>query len=276
MTYQHPSGAFFRHPYRFTTPSTIALEQYVAGAGDWETLPSNLTPQPTRFPSLDLPEETLLTSLPDLPEEIEVIPSIHSPRSTVSPFSSPKFPLQETGIPVVIRSNRETSDDDYRPHSPTTSEYSAWLQENCLITIACDRTITKFYQRAGHPRLESETTTQYWQRQTASRAETDTINEVEAEAYHQHPLRFEPIWLKQYREYHAHQIEQELPGVSITTWMVQRTYPPGNTDSRRAGRLIHEYMAFQVSRAAHDSDLEAFGGGSGMEASGSSGAGGYY
>ncbi|SJL18656.1 uncharacterized protein ARMOST_22253 [Armillaria ostoyae] len=136
-------------------------------------------------------------------------------------------------------------------------------------TITRDRTATQFYERASRPQLESETTTQYWQRQSATPAETSAINEIEEETYRQCPRPITPIWLERYRQYRSHQMEQGLPGVSIATWMEYRARA-GDRDPRRAGTRVQEYMAFQSSVYINRSDLEAFGGGSGMDASGSS------
>ncbi|KAK0434775.1 hypothetical protein EV421DRAFT_1909071 [Armillaria borealis] len=120
------------------------------------------------------------------------------------------------------------------PHSPEVSPplltYDELLQQ---VTILRQRKSLHDSSRAttksSKPSLMTEplpssTSAQVahnWRQQTASHAETNAINEVEAEAYRQHPLRFELIWLEQYREYRAHQIEQGLPGVSITMWMAQ-------------------------------------------------------
>ncbi|SJL01523.1 uncharacterized protein ARMOST_04845 [Armillaria ostoyae] len=136
-------------------------------------------------------------------------------------------------------------------------------------TIARDRTATQFYERASRPQLEDETTTQYWQRQSATAAETSAINEIEEETYRQRPRPITPIWLNRYRQYRSHQMEQGLPGVSIATWMEYRARA-GDRDPRRAGTRVQEYMAFQVSAYTNRSDLDAFGGGSGMDASESS------
>ncbi|SJL05065.1 uncharacterized protein ARMOST_08437 [Armillaria ostoyae] len=136
-------------------------------------------------------------------------------------------------------------------------------------TITRDRTATQFYERASCPQLESETTTQYWQRQTATPAETSAINEIEEETYRQRPRPITPIWLHRYREYRSHQMERGLPGVSIATWMEYRARA-GDRDPRRAGTRVQEYMAFQASAYTNRSDLDAFGGRSGMDASGSS------
>ncbi|SJL17404.1 uncharacterized protein ARMOST_20954 [Armillaria ostoyae] len=136
-------------------------------------------------------------------------------------------------------------------------------------TITRDRTATQFYERASRPQLESETTTQYWQRQSATAAETSAINEIEEETYRQRPRPITPIWLERYRQYRSHQMERGLPGVSIATWMEYRARA-GDRDPQRAGMRVQEYMAFQASAYTNRSDLEAFGGGSGMDASGSS------
>ncbi|SJL10452.1 uncharacterized protein ARMOST_13838 [Armillaria ostoyae] len=136
-------------------------------------------------------------------------------------------------------------------------------------TITRDRTAARFYERAGRPQLESETTTQYWQRQSATAAETSAINEIEEETYRQRPRPITPIWLERYRQYRSHQMERGLPGVSIATWMEYRARA-GDRDPRRAGTRVQEYMAFQASAYTNRSDLDAFGGGSGMDASGSS------
>ncbi|KAK0456969.1 hypothetical protein EV421DRAFT_1729479 [Armillaria borealis] len=199
----------------------------------------------------------------------EGIRSIATSRPTLSIPSSPEFPLQEPGIPIIIRTDTPTNDDSYTPHSPTNSEYIVWLSDHHLAPHTADRlphtasrsstltpdpqstsiirraatasrdaaareeltTIAEFYCHAAGPRLEMETSAQYWRRQHANRAETDAINEAEAEAYHQYPLQFEPVWLERYRQYWAHQIEQRLPGVSISTWMEQRACTcSGNND----------------------------------------------
>ncbi|SJL16606.1 uncharacterized protein ARMOST_20132 [Armillaria ostoyae] len=136
-------------------------------------------------------------------------------------------------------------------------------------TITRDRTATQFYERASRPQLESETTTQYWQRQSATPAETSAINEIEEETYRQRPRPITPIWLERYRQYRSHQMEQGLPGVSIATWMEYRARA-GDRDPRRAGTRVQEYMAFQASTYTNRSDLDTFGGRSGMDASESS------
>ncbi|SJL08021.1 uncharacterized protein ARMOST_11380 [Armillaria ostoyae] len=94
-------------------------------------------------------------------------------------------------------------------------------------------------------------------------------NEIEEETYRQRPRPITPIWLERYRQYRSRQMERGLPGVSIATWMEYRARA-GDRDPRRAGTRVQEYMAFQASAYTDRSDLEAFGGGSGMEASGSS------
>ncbi|SJL18731.1 uncharacterized protein ARMOST_22330 [Armillaria ostoyae] len=136
-------------------------------------------------------------------------------------------------------------------------------------TITRNRTATQFYERASRPQLESETTTQYWQRQSATAAETSAINEIEEETYRQRPRPITPIWLERYRQYRSHQMEKGLPGVSIATWMEYQARA-GDRDPRRAGTRVQEYMAFQASAYTNRSDLDAFGGRSGMDASGSS------
>ncbi|SJL15094.1 uncharacterized protein ARMOST_18576 [Armillaria ostoyae] len=132
-------------------------------------------------------------------------------------------------------------------------------------TITRDRTATQFYERASRPQLESETTTQYWVRQTATPAETSAINEIEEETYRQRPRPITPIWLRRYREYRSHQMEQGLPGVSIATWMEYRARA-GDRDPRRAGTRVQEYMAFQASAYTDRSDLDAFGGSADVQA----------
>ncbi|SJL06442.1 uncharacterized protein ARMOST_09779 [Armillaria ostoyae] len=136
-------------------------------------------------------------------------------------------------------------------------------------TITRDRVAAQFYERASRPQLENETTTQYWQRQSATTVEASAINEIEVETYNQRPRPITPIWLERYRQYRSHQIERGLPGVSIATWMEYRARA-GDRDPRRAGTRVQEYMAFQASAYTDRSDLDAFGGGSGMDASGSS------
>ncbi|SJL01489.1 uncharacterized protein ARMOST_04811 [Armillaria ostoyae] len=128
-----------------------------------------------------------------------------------------------------------------------------------------DRIATQFYERASRPQLESETTTQYWQRQTATPAETSAINEIEEETYRQRPRPITPIWLHRYREYRSHQMERGLPGVSIATWMEYRARA-GDRDPRRAGMRVQEYMAFQASAYTNRSDLDAFGGSADIQA----------
>ncbi|SJL15506.1 uncharacterized protein ARMOST_19006 [Armillaria ostoyae] len=132
-------------------------------------------------------------------------------------------------------------------------------------TITRDRTATQFYERASRPQLENETTTQYWQRQAATPAETSAINEIEEETYRQRPRPITPIWLERYRQYRTHQMEQGLPGVSIATWMEYRARA-GDRDPRRAGTRVQEYMAFQASAYTNRSDLDAFGGSTDVQA----------
>ncbi|SJL13670.1 uncharacterized protein ARMOST_17118 [Armillaria ostoyae] len=132
-------------------------------------------------------------------------------------------------------------------------------------TIARDRTAANFYKRASRPQLEGETTTQYWQRQTASPAETNAINEIEVETYNQRPRPITPIWLQRYRQYCSHQMEQGLPGVSIAMWMEYQARA-GDCNPRRAGVQVQEYMAFQASAYTDRSDLDAFGGRSDVQA----------
>ncbi|SJL16538.1 uncharacterized protein ARMOST_20064 [Armillaria ostoyae] len=132
-------------------------------------------------------------------------------------------------------------------------------------TIARDRTATQFYERASRPQLENETTTQYWQRQSATSAETSAINEIEEETYRQRPRPITPIWLERYRQYRSHQMERGLPGVSIATWMEYRART-GDRDPRRAGTRVQEYMAFQASAYTDRSDLDAFGGSADVQA----------
>ncbi|SJL18702.1 uncharacterized protein ARMOST_22301 [Armillaria ostoyae] len=122
-------------------------------------------------------------------------------------------------------------------------------------TIRRDRIAANFYERASCPQLENETTTQYWQRQTASPAETNAINEIEVETYNQRPRPITPIWLQRYRQYRSHQMEQGLPGVSIATWMEYRARA-GDRDPRRAGVRVQEYMAFQVWKQADPAEQE--------------------
>ncbi|KAK0449946.1 hypothetical protein EV421DRAFT_1732174 [Armillaria borealis] len=327
---EHPGSAFYPNPRLYPQPKTPY--HYVASPfREWEG--------PLTFPPLFESQSTGLSSPTNeqdigqegghiLHEEYEEIPSIldsilpeegvydvTTPRASLSYLSSPEFHLREPRIPVVIHTD---SEEDYRPYSPTNSEYATWCQEHynqptCPTlrpstpyppsnirrvatashdtaareelarltacnnkierSIAHDRIIAGFYQRASHPQMERETATQYWQRQTASCTEADTINEVKTETYHQHPLH-EPVWLKRYQQYCTIRIEQGLPGVSIATWMEQQAQT-GDVNPRRVRVRVHEYLAFQESAYNDRSDLDAFGGGSGMEASGSSRAGGH-
>ncbi|KAK0430294.1 hypothetical protein EV421DRAFT_1744234 [Armillaria borealis] len=122
-SYEHPSSAFHHRPYHFTTWSTKALERYVAGTSDWDTLPSVVISQSTELSSLPLAEQeeeisVACSLLLENQEGILVIPSLEP---SVSCLSSPEFPLREPGIPIIIQSNSETS-DEYRPHSPTNSD----------------------------------------------------------------------------------------------------------------------------------------------------------
>ncbi|SJL05724.1 uncharacterized protein ARMOST_09060 [Armillaria ostoyae] len=348
---ERPGGAFISNPclypvrIRSTTPY-----HYVADAfREWEgpvTFPPLFESQSTGLSTptneQDIGQEggrvlyeeyeTIPTiSDPVLPEEVQYITT---PCLSITIPSSPEFPFQEPGIPIVIRSDTPTN-DSYTPHSPTNSKIIIWNHEHRdtrertltshphtrawspnssdfpedsgtrsvtpqpasdirraatasrdaaareelarLIsrnneierTITHDRTATQFYERASRLQMESETTTQYWQRQSATAAETSAINEIEEETYRQRPHPITPIWLERYRQYRSHQMEQGLPGVSIATWMEYRARA-GDRDPRRAGTRVQEYMAFQASAYINRSDLEAFGGGSGMDASGSS------
>ncbi|PBK76314.1 hypothetical protein ARMSODRAFT_969054 [Armillaria solidipes] len=169
-------------------------------------------------------------------EEYEEVPTIPDPilseeRIQIlvipsSPLSSPEFPLREPGIPVVICSDTPT-DDDYRPHSPTVSEYIVWsrndqreylslprsnshvqrahsatreaaareelarltaVNNEIERTNARNRIIADFYRCAACPRLVTESSADYWTRQQSSTEETSTINEADAEIRQEHPL----------------------------------------------------------------------------------------
>ncbi|SJL08190.1 uncharacterized protein ARMOST_11553 [Armillaria ostoyae] len=213
----HPGGAFHPHPYLQTNRPATVLYHYVAGTGDWDTLPSVLLSQSTGLSSLAIEEEESMAPLPL--EEIEDIPSISSPRPSISLLSSPEFPLQEPRIPIVLWSDSKTT-DDYRPHSPTDAEYNAWIRDNHLVIHHdrlprhtawspswsdtsgtpcpdspthpqsttptpnlrrseerdpeadereqienCDRLIRNFYHCAARPRVEGESSAQYWNHQ---------------------------------------------------------------------------------------------------------------
>ncbi|KAK0432292.1 hypothetical protein EV421DRAFT_2001280 [Armillaria borealis] len=251
---KRPGGVFVPNPRLYPVPErTPTPYHYVADPfREWEgpiTFPPLFESQSSTRSSPISEQDVGQEGGHVIHEEYETIPSIPdtilpeegvndlTPRGTLTSFlSSPEFPFREPGVPIVIRSNSETS-DEYRPHSPTNSEYEPSREatareelarltvENDELerTIVRDCTITQFYQRASHPQLEGEPAAQYWQRQTATREEADAINEVETEAYHQRPLH-EPVWLERYRQYRALQIRQELPGVSLATWMEARAH----------------------------------------------------
>ncbi|SJL00106.1 uncharacterized protein ARMOST_03418 [Armillaria ostoyae] len=191
------------------------------------------------------------------------------------------IPTPEPGLPTPATS-QETQETVQSPPSPLPT-YDELLQQvdaaareelaTCLAkqierTITRDRTATQFYERASRPQLESETTTQYWQRQRHPRRDKRHQRD-RRKTYRQRPRPITPIWLHRYREYRSHQMERGLPGVSIATWMEYRARA-GDRDPRRAGTRVQEYMAFQASAYTNRSDLDAFGGRSGMDASGSS------
>ncbi|SJL08820.1 uncharacterized protein ARMOST_12191 [Armillaria ostoyae] len=344
---ERPGGVFVANPrlYPVRTHSTIPYHYVASAFREWEgptTFPplfeSQSTGLSTSTNEQDVGQEggrvlyeeykTISTiSDPVLPEE--EVQYVSTPRLSITIPSSPEFPFQEPGIPVIIRSDTPT--DSYVPHSPTTSKIIIWndnqqnvrectptphpytrawspnssdfpgdsgtrsvtpqpasdirraatasrdaaareelarlISRNNEIerTITRDRTATQFYERASRPQLESETTTQYWQRQSATPAETSAINEIEEETYRQRPRPITPIWLDRYRQYRSHQMEQGLPGVSIATWMEYRARA-GDRDPRRAGTRVQEYMAFQASAYTDRSDLDAFGGSTDVQA----------
>ncbi|KAK0441368.1 hypothetical protein EV421DRAFT_1736826 [Armillaria borealis] len=333
---ERPGGVFVPNPRLYPVPErTPTPYHYVADPfREWEgpiTFPPLFESQSSRLSSPTNEQDVGQEGGHVIHEEYETIPSIPdtilpeegvndlTPRRTLTSFlSSPEFPLRELGIPIVIRSNSETS-NEYRPHSPTNSEYERadtpypsrptlrrsltpvpnirrlaaasraataaeelarlTMLDNELTqlttdndelerTIIRDRTITEFYERASRPQLEGEPAAQYWQRQTATRAEADAINEVETETYRQRPLH-EPVWLERYRQYRSLQLRQGLPGVSLSTWMEARAHA-GYHNPRELRTRLYEYLAFQESAYPNRSDLDAFGGGSGMDASGSS------
>ncbi|PBK70576.1 hypothetical protein ARMSODRAFT_974494 [Armillaria solidipes] len=218
----------------------------------------------------------------------EGIQNITAPQSSLS---SPEFPLQEPGIPVIIRSDTPT----YSPASPTLSEYTIRISDNqggrfrsytppsdvrraaatareltageelAQLTarnneleriIACDRTIADFYCRAARPRLSSESSAEYWIRQTTSHAESDAINEADEEIWREHPHQFELIWLERYRQYQAHQIKQGLPGVSLDTRVaIQSEVTWMHSEAGQAWRLADP--AEQEDILSHSVDVQA-------------------
>ncbi|KAK0435987.1 hypothetical protein EV421DRAFT_1739850 [Armillaria borealis] len=241
---ERPGGVFVPNPHLYPIPKrTPTPYHYVADPfREWEgplTFPPLFESQSTGLSSptneQDIGQEgghiiheeyKMIPSIPDtiLPEE--GVYNLTPRRVSLSLLSSPEFPLREPGIPIVIRDNSKTTSHEATAREElarlTTAKYElAQLTLNndeFKHTIACDRTIAGFYERASHPQLEREPAAQYWQRQTASRTEADAINEVETEDYCQCPLH-EPVWLERYRQYRSLQIEQGLPGVSLATWM---------------------------------------------------------
>ncbi|KAK0442670.1 hypothetical protein EV421DRAFT_1736184 [Armillaria borealis] len=202
-----------------------------------------------------LPEEPLPPSSPAPSSHSESSEYLSSSGLTAKPTMS-----TDPTLPPILTSREAAAREELARLTAENDELER--------TIVRDRTITQFYQRASRPQLEGEPAAQYWQRQTATRVEADAINEAETEAYRQRPLH-EPVWLERYRQYRALQIRQELPGVSLATWMEARAHT-GYHNPRESRARLYEYLAFQESAYPNRSDLDAFGGGSGMDASGSS------
>ncbi|KAK0421572.1 hypothetical protein EV421DRAFT_1975680 [Armillaria borealis] len=233
---ERPGGVFVPNPRLYPVPErTPTPYHYVADPfREWEgpiTFPPLFESQSSTRSSHISEQDVGQEGGHIVYEEYETIPSIPdtilpqegvddlTPRGTLTSFlSSPEFPIREPGIPIVIRSNSETS-DEYRPHSPTNSEYERadtpypsrptlrrsltpvpnirrlaaanraataaeefarlTARDNELAqltvdndelerTIARDRTITQFYQRASRPQLEEEPAAQSKQNPTVS------------------------------------------------------------------------------------------------------------
>ncbi|SJL16280.1 uncharacterized protein ARMOST_19800 [Armillaria ostoyae] len=184
-----------------------------------------------------------------------------SPASSDFPGDSENCSITPQPTPDVRRIAQASRDATAREELARLVSLNSEIER----IITRDRTATQFYECASRPQLEDETTTQYWQRQSATPAETNAINEIEEETYRQRPRPITPIWLNRYRQYRSHQMERGLPGVSIATWMEYRARA-GDRDPRRAGTRVQEYMAFQASAYTNRSDLDAFGGGADVQA----------